>query len=205
MTIRGCSPSWQGILTFSTRRIPEPVGTREVNCNRTVRRWDGAAIRPWRMSGCTRWAPSRTGSTSVLPCRRGSRPRGSGCGLAGSPRFARTTLLGATPEDITAGKMAYDLRRLREHGLIARIPHTRRYQVTDTGLHQALPFNHAHDYLLRAGLAQTADPARPRPPGCARRPRLPSRLRRPRPPGPPRRLTPPAATPAPGRPASQLT
>ena len=31
--------------------------------------------------------------------------------------------------------MTYDLRRLREHGLIARIPHTRRYQVTDTGLH----------------------------------------------------------------------
>ena len=31
-------------------------------------------------------------------------------------------LLGKTPEDITAGKMTYDLRRLREHGLIARIP-----------------------------------------------------------------------------------
>jgi hypothetical protein len=40
-------------------------------------------------------------------------------------------LLGTNPEDITAGKMTYDLRRLREHGLIARIPHTRRYQVTD--------------------------------------------------------------------------
>ena len=59
--------------------------------------------------------------------------------------------------------MTYDLRRLREHGLIARIPHTRRYQVTDTGLHDALLFTHAHDHLLRPGLAQTADPSPPAP------------------------------------------
>ena len=72
-------------------------------------------------------------------------------------------LLGTNPEDITAGKMTYDLRRLREHGLIARIPHTRRYQVTDTGLQDALLFTHAHDHLLRPGLAQTADPSPPAP------------------------------------------
>ena len=63
-------------------------------------------------------------------------------------------LLGTSPEDITAGKMTYDLRRLREHGLIARIPRTRRYQVTDTGLHDALLFTHAHDHLLRTGSAE---------------------------------------------------
>ena len=63
--------------------------------------------------------------------------------------------------------MTYDLRRLREHGLIARIPHTRRYQVTDTGLHDALLFTHAHDHLLRPGLAQTTDPGPPRPSRCA--------------------------------------
>jgi hypothetical protein len=72
-------------------------------------------------------------------------------------------LLGKTPEDITAGKMTYDLRRLREHGLIARIPHTRRYQVTDTGLHGALLFTHAHEHLLRPGLAQLTDPSPPAP------------------------------------------
>jgi hypothetical protein len=72
-------------------------------------------------------------------------------------------LLGKNPEDITAGKMTYDLRRLREHGLIARIPHTRRYQVTDTGLHDALLFTHAHDHLLRPGLAQLTDPSPPAP------------------------------------------
>ena len=49
---------------------------------------------------------------------------------------------------ITAGKMTYDLRRLRAHGLIERIPHTRRHIVTDTGLHHALLFTHAHDNRL---------------------------------------------------------
>jgi hypothetical protein len=72
-------------------------------------------------------------------------------------------LLGTTPEDITAGKMTYDLRRLRAHGLITRIPHTRRYQITDTGLQHALLFTHAHDHLLRTGLAELTDPDPPTP------------------------------------------
>jgi hypothetical protein len=76
-------------------------------------------------------------------------------------------LLGTTSEDITAGKMTYDLRRLRAHGLITRIPRSRRYQITDTGLGQALLFTHAHDHLLRAGLAEITDPDPP----------IPSRLR----------------------------
>ena len=72
-------------------------------------------------------------------------------------------LLGTTPEDITAGKMTYDLRRLRGHGLITRIPHTRRYHVTDTGLQQALFITRAHDHLLRTGLAHLTDPSPPAP------------------------------------------
>ena len=44
--------------------------------------------------------------------------------------------------------MTYDLRRLRAHRLIERIPHTRRHIVTDTGLHHALLFTHAHDNRL---------------------------------------------------------
>jgi hypothetical protein len=72
-------------------------------------------------------------------------------------------LLGTTPEDITAGKMTYDLRRLREHGLIQRIPRTRRYHVTDTGLQHALFLTRAHDHLLRTGLAQLTDPSPPAP------------------------------------------
>src|SRR4051812_23951941 len=70
-------------------------------------------------------------------------------------------LLGTTTEHITAGKMTHDLRRLRAHGLITRITHTRRYQVTDTGLQHALLFTHAHDHLLRTGLAEITDPDPP--------------------------------------------
>jgi DNA-binding PadR family transcriptional regulator len=57
--------------------------------------------------------------------------------------------------------MTYDLRRLRAHGLITRIPHTRRYQITDTGLQQALLFTRAHDHLLRTALAELTDPDPP--------------------------------------------
>jgi predicted MarR family transcription regulator len=70
-------------------------------------------------------------------------------------------LLATTTEHITAGKMTYDLRRLRAHGLITRIPRTRRYQITTTGLCHALLFTHAHDHLLRTGLAEITDPDPP--------------------------------------------
>jgi hypothetical protein len=73
------------------------------------------------------------------------------------------TLLGTTIEDITAGKMTYDLRRLRVHGLIDRIPKSRRYRVTDAGLQDALLFTHAHDHLLRTAMAELTDPSPPWP------------------------------------------
>jgi hypothetical protein len=78
-------------------------------------------------------------------------------------RAPLATLLGTTTEDINAGKMTYDLRRLRMHGLIERIPRSRRYQVTEIGLHDALLFTHAHDHLLRTAMAQLTDPAPPWP------------------------------------------
>jgi len=68
-------------------------------------------------------------------------------------------LLGRPPEAITAGQMSYDLRRLRHHGFIERIPGSRRYQVTDIGLADALFLTRAHDRLLRTGLSETTDPA----------------------------------------------
>jgi hypothetical protein len=64
-------------------------------------------------------------------------------------------LLGKT---LAAGQMTYDLRRLRAHALITRQPHSHRYQVTDTGLHDALFLTRAHDRLLRTGLAELTDP-----------------------------------------------
>ena len=77
-------------------------------------------------------------------------------------RTLTAPLLGKRFEDITAGQMTYDLRRLRAHGLIERIPRSRRYHATDTGLQHALLFTHAHDHLLRTGLALTSDPSPPR-------------------------------------------
>ena len=68
-------------------------------------------------------------------------------------------LLGVPAESITPGKMTYDLRRLRQHGLIERIPHTFRYQVTSTGLAHALFLTRLHDRFLRTGLASLAGPA----------------------------------------------
>jgi hypothetical protein len=65
--------------------------------------------------------------------------------------------LGRPSGTITAGQATYDLRRLREHGLITRLPHTHRYHVTDAGLAHALFLTHAHDRFLRTGLALLSD------------------------------------------------
>jgi DNA-binding IclR family transcriptional regulator len=64
---------------------------------------------------------------------------------------------------ITAGQMSYDLRRLRAHGLIARIPRSHRYRLTPVGLHHAMLLSHVHTRLLLPGLAQLTDPDPPAP------------------------------------------
>jgi hypothetical protein len=67
-------------------------------------------------------------------------------------------LLGLDPSVMTAGRMTYDLRRLRLHQIIERIPHTHRYQVTPFGLQVAMFFTRTHNRLLRTGLSQICDP-----------------------------------------------
>ena len=67
-------------------------------------------------------------------------------------------LLGLQPDALNAGRMTYDLRRLKLHGLIERIPHTHRYRVTDLGLHTAIFFTRAYNRLIRTGLAELNDP-----------------------------------------------
>jgi hypothetical protein len=66
-------------------------------------------------------------------------------------------LLGLTPADMTQGRMSYDLRRLRLHGLIERLPGTHRYTVTDHGFKIAIFLTRAHQRLVRPGLAQALD------------------------------------------------
>ena len=67
-------------------------------------------------------------------------------------------LRGLEPDTISTGQMTYDLRRLRLHGLIERIPHTHRYRVSDTGLPTAMFLTRLHDRFLPTGLADLTDP-----------------------------------------------
>jgi hypothetical protein len=68
-------------------------------------------------------------------------------------------LLGLDLGAITPGRMTYDMRRLRLHGLIARIPHTHRYRPTEEGLRTALFFTRTYARLLRPGLSHLIAPA----------------------------------------------
>ena len=62
-------------------------------------------------------------------------------------------LLGADVAPLTAGRMTYDLRRLRLHGLITRIPGTHRYHLTNFGLRAALFSTRSYARVIRPGLA----------------------------------------------------
>jgi hypothetical protein len=68
-------------------------------------------------------------------------------------KAALAQLVGAEAAPLTAGRMTYDLRRLRLHGIITRIPKTHRYQLTDFGLRAALFSTRSYARLVRPGLA----------------------------------------------------
>jgi len=70
-------------------------------------------------------------------------------------------LIGKTPDLMTSGQITYDLRRLRLHGLIERIPGTFRYQVTDAGMRSAQFLTRLHGRVLHTGLAEITDPDPP--------------------------------------------
>jgi hypothetical protein len=77
-------------------------------------------------------------------------------------------LLGVPPATLTLGRMTYQLRRLRLHGLIERLPKTYRYRLTPTGLRTALFFTRSYGRLLRPGYAATMAAAEPTPRPVAR-------------------------------------
>ena len=62
--------------------------------------------------------------------------------------------------------MTYDLRRLRLHGLIERIPHTHRYAVSSLGKRVCLFFTKVNARIIRPGLSQLFD-------GCPKAPNRP--------------------------------
>jgi hypothetical protein len=70
-------------------------------------------------------------------------------------------LLGLDPEAMTSGQITYDLRRLRMHGLICRVPRSFRYRVTLPGLRQALFLTRLTQRFLITGLAEVTDPSPP--------------------------------------------
>lgn len=76
-------------------------------------------------------------------------------------------LLGLDPAQMTPGRMSYELRRLRLHGLIERIPDTHRYRVTDHGMATTVFLTRVHNRLIRPGLSDLEDPD----------PNIPTRLR----------------------------
>lgn len=80
-------------------------------------------------------------------------------------RESMAPLMGETPESWTPGRMTYQLRRLRLHGLIERQEGTHRYEVTARGLRVALFFTRSYARLVRPGLGElfTPPPASPTP------------------------------------------
>jgi hypothetical protein len=76
-------------------------------------------------------------------------------------RHRLAPLHGAVPDDISSGRMTYDLRRLRLHGLIKRIPKSHRYRLTDRGLRVALFFTRAFQRVIRPTLSLLLDDIAP--------------------------------------------
>lgn len=78
-------------------------------------------------------------------------------------RESIASLLGLLPDQFTQGKMTYDLRRLRLHGLIARIPSSHRYRVTEFGFRAAVLLTRTYRRVLQPGLAVLASSDPPQP------------------------------------------
>jgi hypothetical protein len=58
-------------------------------------------------------------------------------------------LLGRAPDAYAAGPMTYDLRRLRLHGLIDRVPRSHRYRITPLGAQTAMFYVRLYARALR--------------------------------------------------------
>src|SRR6266851_2630993 len=102
-----------------------------------------------RASGL-RFADARTQSLlhGLIPFRL--LPNGFRCA---DLRHHLAILSGRDPGSISQGAITYQLRRLRLHGLIERVPNSFRYRVTEFGLRVALFFTRTYNRILRPGLA----------------------------------------------------
>jgi hypothetical protein len=73
----------------------------------------------------------------------------------------RGLVAGLLDRDYRAHQMTYDLRRLRLHGLIERIPNTHRYVLTPDGIRVAVFYNKVHARVLRPLVAAPDQPPAP--------------------------------------------
>ncbi|MGH8992690.1 MAG: hypothetical protein ACRDZ7_14375, partial [Acidimicrobiia bacterium] len=73
----------------------------------------------------------------------------------------RGLVAGLLGQDYSRTQMTYDLRRLRLHGLIERIPRTNTYVLTADGARVALFYTKVHGRLLRPLLAAADQPPAP--------------------------------------------
>jgi hypothetical protein len=74
-------------------------------------------------------------------------------------------MLGLPEAEIRPGRISYELRRLRLHGLIARIEKSRRYRLTSEGLATVVFYQRTYARLIRPGLSllQGGLPEHPKP------------------------------------------
>ena len=68
-------------------------------------------------------------------------------------RHHLAAMSGRDPQSLTQGAVTYQLRRLRLHGFIERLPNSFRYRVTQFGFRTALFFTRTYNRILRPGLA----------------------------------------------------
>jgi hypothetical protein len=72
----------------------------------------------------------------------------------------RGLVAGHLGQDYSQNKMTYDLRRLRLHGLIQRLPHSNTYQLTSEGIRDAVFYTTLQNRLLRPLLDADEPPAK---------------------------------------------
>ena len=62
-------------------------------------------------------------------------------------------MLGLEESNISPGRVSYELRRLRLHGLIERIEGTHRYRLTPEGLGTVVFYQRTYARIIRPGLS----------------------------------------------------
>jgi predicted MarR family transcription regulator len=76
-----------------------------------------------------------------------------------SNKSLRGHVAGLLGQHYSPSQMSYDLRRLRLHGLIQRLPHSNTYHLTNEGIRVAVFYSKLQNRLLRPLLEADKPPA----------------------------------------------